>query len=91
MLAPALAPLDLGGDHPGPFVPCPDLGMQLDELGAGVVTGMGHTGFVERVEGGYLHTIEGNTDASQTREGGGVYRLTRKVGSINKGFIGYVG
>lgn len=53
--------------------------------------GMGHTGFVERVEGGYLHTIEGNTDASQTREGGGVYRLTRKVGSINKGFISYVG
>lgn len=53
--------------------------------------GMGHTGFIERVEGGYLHTIEGNTDASQTREGGGVYRLTRKVGSINKGFISYTG
>jgi hypothetical protein len=53
--------------------------------------GMGHTGFVERVEGGYLHTIEGNTDASQTREGGGVYRLKRKVGSINKGFISYAG
>ncbi len=53
--------------------------------------GMGHTGFVERVEGGYLHTIEGNTDASQTREGGGVYRLKRKVGSINKGFIRYKG
>jgi hypothetical protein len=53
--------------------------------------GLGHTGFVERVEGGYLHTIEGNTDASQTREGGGVYRLTRKVGSINKGFISYTG
>jgi len=53
--------------------------------------GMGHTGFVERVEGGYLHTIEGNTDASQTREGGGVYRLQRKVGSINKGFIRYAG
>jgi CHAP domain len=53
--------------------------------------GMGHTGFVERVEGGYLHTIEGNTDASQTREGGGVYRLKRKVGSINKGFIRYAG
>ena len=53
--------------------------------------GMGHTGFVERVEGGYLHTIEGNTDASQTREGGGVYRLRRKVASINKGFIRYAG
>ncbi len=53
--------------------------------------GLGHTGFIERVEGGYLHTIEGNTDASQTREGGGVYRLTRKVGSVNKGFISYAG
>ncbi|NBD19083.1 CHAP domain-containing protein [Aquabacterium fontiphilum] len=53
--------------------------------------GMGHTGFVERVEGGYLHTIEGNTDASLTREGGGVYRLKRKVGSINKGYIDYTG
>lgn len=53
--------------------------------------GLGHTGFVERVEGGYIHTIEGNTDASQTREGGGVYRLQRKVGSINKGFISYKG
>ncbi len=53
--------------------------------------GLGHTGFVERVEGGYLHTIEGNTDASQGREGGGVYRLRRKVGSISKGFIDYAG
>lgn len=53
--------------------------------------GLGHTGFVERVEGGYIHTVEGNTDASQTREGGGVYRLTRKLSSINKGFIDYSG
>ena len=51
--------------------------------------GLGHTGFVERVEGGYVATIEGNTDASMTREGGGVYRLTRKLLSINKGFIDY--
>lgn len=53
--------------------------------------GLGHTGFVERVEGGFIHTIEGNTDASQGREGGGVYRLTRKLASINKGFIDYAG
>jgi hypothetical protein len=53
--------------------------------------GKGHTGFVERVKGGYVHTIEGNTDASQTREGGGVYRLQRKLGSLNKGFIDYLG
>ncbi len=53
--------------------------------------GRGHTGFVERVEGGVIHTIEGNTDASQTREGGGVYQLRRKIADINKGFIDYSG
>ena len=53
--------------------------------------GLGHTGFVERVDGGFITTLEGNTDASQTREGGGVYRLTRKLSSIGKGFIDYAG
>ena len=53
--------------------------------------GLGHTGLVERVDGGYIVTIEGNTDASMTREGGGVYRLTRKLLSVNKGFIDYSG
>ena len=51
--------------------------------------GFGHTGFVERVDGGILTTLEGNTDASRTREGGGVYRLTRKIADVNKGFIDY--
>jgi hypothetical protein len=51
--------------------------------------GKGHTGLVERVEGGLITTIEGNTDASKTREGGGVYRLTRKIVEVNKGFIDY--
>lgn len=51
--------------------------------------GLGHTGLVEKVEGGLITTIEGNTDASRTREGGGVYRLTRKLVEINKGFISY--
>jgi len=51
--------------------------------------GRGHTGFVARVSAGLLHTIEGNTNASLTREGGGVYRLTRKLADINKGFIDY--
>jgi hypothetical protein len=51
--------------------------------------GLGHTGLVEKVEGGLIATIEGNTDASRTREGGGVYRLTRKLVEINKGFIAY--
>lgn len=53
--------------------------------------GKGHTGLVERTAGGLLTTIEGNTDASKTREGGGVYRLVRKIGEINKGFIDYGG
>lgn len=53
--------------------------------------GLGHTGLVEKVEGGLITTIEGNTDASRTREGGGVYRLTRKLVEINKGFIAYDG
>lgn len=53
--------------------------------------GLGHTGLVERVDGGFVHTIEGNTDASQGRERGGVYRLTRKLAGINKGFIDYAG
>lgn len=51
--------------------------------------GLGHTGLVERIEAGLLHTIEGNTDASGTREGGGVYRLIRRIGEINRGFIAY--
>jgi CHAP domain/Putative peptidoglycan binding domain len=51
--------------------------------------GKGHTGFVESVVGGQVRTIEGNTDASMTREGGGVYRLTRKLVDINLGFIDY--
>ena len=51
--------------------------------------GLGHTGFVIGVRGAMLDTIEGNTDASKTREGGGVYALTRKVAEINKGYISY--
>lgn len=53
--------------------------------------GKGHTGFVVAVRGGLIDTVEGNTDASRTREGGGVYRLTRKLAEINKGYIDYGG
>ena len=53
--------------------------------------GLGHTGLVEKVTGGIITTIEGNTNASKSREGGGVYRLTRKIADINKGFIDYTG
>lgn len=51
--------------------------------------GLGHTGIITQVSGGFLATIEGNTDASQSREGGGVYRLSRKIADINLGFISY--
>ncbi len=52
--------------------------------------GAGHTGIVERVEGGKLVTIEGNTNVAGSREGIGVFRRNgRKVLSINKGFIDY--
>jgi hypothetical protein len=53
--------------------------------------GAGHTGLIESVAGGHITTIEGNTDASKTREGGGVYRLTRKLADVNKGLIDYSG
>lgn len=52
--------------------------------------GLGHTGIVESVNGGYLTTIEGNTNDGGSREGIGVFRRTsRKINSINKGFIQY--
>ena len=42
-------------------------------------------------DGGLMTTIEGNTDASKSREGGGVYRLRRKIVEANKGFVDYAG
>jgi CHAP domain/Putative peptidoglycan binding domain len=51
--------------------------------------GLGHTGFVEAISGGMISTIEGNTNANKSRIGGGVCRLTRKIGDIHKGFIDY--
>jgi len=54
--------------------------------------GTGHTGFVERVEGGRLVTVEGNTNDDGTREGIGVFRRTgRKIATINRGYIDYAG
>lgn len=53
--------------------------------------GKGHTGFVVAVRGGMIDTVEGNTDASKTREGGGVYLLTRKLSEVNKGYLDYSG
>jgi hypothetical protein len=50
----------------------------------------GHTGIVEKLEGGFLHTIEGNSNTSGSRNGIGVFRLvSRKITKINRGFIEY--
>ncbi len=54
--------------------------------------GTGHTGIVEKVIGGRLVTVEGNTNDNGSREGIGVFRRnTRNVASINRGFIDYSG
>lgn len=53
--------------------------------------GFGHTGLVESVAGGMITTLEGNSNLNGSREGVGVFRLTRKINSINKGFIDYTG
>lgn len=49
----------------------------------------GHTGIVEKVEGGFVHTIEGNSNNAGSRNGIGVFRLQRKIAKINRGFLEY--
>lgn len=51
--------------------------------------GMGHTGIVERIDGGFIHTIEGNSNPAGSSNGIGVFRLVRRINSIQKGFIIY--
>jgi hypothetical protein len=52
--------------------------------------GTGHTGIVESVHGGFLTTIEGNTNIGGSREGIGVFRRkSRNINNINKGFLDY--
>jgi hypothetical protein len=51
--------------------------------------GYGHTGIVEKLHGGMMTTIEGNSNPAGGRNGLGVFRIFRKINSINKGFIGY--
>jgi len=48
--------------------------------------GLGHTGIIEEVEDDIIHTIEGNTNDSGSREGYEVCRRTRKKSTI----IGYI-
>lgn len=45
-----------------------------------------HVGFVEEQEGGYLRTIEGNTNTDGSRNGVGVFRRERKITSL-LGFV----
>ena len=40
-----------------------------------------HVGIVERVDGNYIVTIEGNTNTSGSSQGNGVYRLRRLINS----------
>jgi len=51
--------------------------------------GAGHTGIVESVHGGYITTIEGNTNEAGSRNGIGVFRRERKINDINKGYLIY--
>lgn len=53
--------------------------------------GLGHTGLVESTGGGMMTTLEGNANSLGSREGVGVFRLVRKINSVNKGFIDYSG
>lgn len=53
--------------------------------------GTGHTGIVEAVQGGFIKTIEGNSNNQGSRDGVGVFSLMRKINTINKGFIDYSG
>lgn len=48
--------------------------------------GLGHTGFVEKVDGSSVHTIEGNTNDTGSREGYEVCRRVRPIAKM-KGFI----
>lgn len=45
---------------------------------------IGHVGFIEKVEGNSVHTIEGNTNPMGSREGDGVYRKRRRITQIYK-------
>lgn len=53
-------------------------------------SGLGHSGIVVSSSGGLMVTIEGNTNDGGSRNGIGVFqRNSRKINSINKGFIDY--
>ena len=51
--------------------------------------GLGHTGIVEKIEGDWVHTIEGNTNDEGSREGFEVCRKKRARSKI-KGYLRFV-
>lgn len=51
--------------------------------------GLGHTGFVEKVDATFIYTVEGNSNDSGSREGIEVCRKQRPRKSINKGYLRY--
>jgi hypothetical protein len=51
--------------------------------------GKGHTGIVTGIEDDYIQTIEGNTNAGHSANGGSVLALRRKIDTISQGFIKY--
>lgn len=50
--------------------------------------GLGHTGFVEKFDAGFIYTVEGNTNDTGSREGYEVCRRKRALSSV-KGYINY--
>lgn len=50
--------------------------------------GHGHTGIVTGIAGGFVKTIEGNSNTGGSRNGIGVFPLQRKINKV-KGFIRY--
>jgi hypothetical protein len=44
---------------------------------------------IEKIEGGFIHTIEGNSNPTGSSNGIGVFRNMRKISKINRGFIEY--
>ena len=49
--------------------------------------GHGHVGFVEAVGDSLIYTIEGNTNSGGSSEGDAVMRRTRRIVSVNVGYL----
>lgn len=63
---------------------------QIFIINTNYVKDSGHTGIIEKQEGGFLHTIEGNSDPLGSNNGIGVFRIDRrKITKINRGFLEY--